>query len=84
MVVVEQCTQSLRDLDATHALGLRSTDEPVPNALMTTLIVIVSGVLRDRSDEGFSPEKDYLIETLRLDRLHEPLRIWVHVRRGSR
>ena len=80
MVVVEQSAQSLRDLDATHALGLRSTDEPVPNALMTTLIVIVGGELRDRSDEGFSPQKDHLIQTLRPDRSHEPFGVGIHVR----
>ncbi len=48
---------------------------------MTALIVIVSSVLGDGSNKRLSPQKDHLIETLGLDRPHEPFRIRVHVRR---
>ncbi len=48
---------------------------------MTALIVVVSRVLGDGSDERFLSKEDHLIETLGLDRPHEPFRIRVHVRR---
>jgi len=51
---------------------------------MAVLLVIVNRVLGDRENQRLPPQEDHLIQTLRLDRLHKPLRVRVHVRRQVR
>jgi hypothetical protein len=78
MVVVEQSAQSLRDLDATHSLGLRSTDEPVPNALMTTLAVLFYQVGNHTRLLAANPAGERSQEELKVDGLNHATSVSDH------
>ena len=81
MVILEQPAQSLPDLNTPLALTPHTVDHHVSDALVTSLVMVMRNVFCDRVSKRFSPQEDHLIETLRLDRPHEPFCVRVHVRR---
>ena len=78
--------QSAKPLDAFYCAesGCRTIsglDQPVANALVVSLFVIMSGELAGGPPKGSFAEKDHPIQTFTLDRPDESFRVGVHVGR---
>ena len=79
---IESCV--LRDdaFAARHCgLGI---DHPIPDSLVRTLPVVVFRVFSERVPQRSRTDEDHPVETLALDRSHEPLRERVAIRRARR
>src|SRR6185436_18188349 len=80
LVEIEQSTQPQPALHPTRHVDYRRTrDQPIVAPLVISFLMIVLDVLRDRTPKVPLPDRNHPIETLFLNRSHEPLRIGVCV-----
>ena len=83
VVVVEQAAQPLATADAsmTTSDAIVPFDQPVIEALMIALSMIMRNVFADRSAKRFLTEEDHPVEAFAFDRQNKPLDESVQIRR---
>ena len=86
VVEPKQSAEPLAALDPTASSRVvdRRVDEPVANALVIPLAVVVRDVLTDRASQARFPNRNDLCQALGLDRSHESLRVGVQIRASAR